>query len=200
MGTQLSHEVSTKRLFIALALPAAAKAELNSLVHALRRSTSDVRWVRSEHVHITMKFLGDVEESRIDSIVQALARLHDESSFWFNLSTVGAFPDRENPRVIWTGLGKGRNEIVSLANTVERSMEGVGFPPEARSYSPHITIGRVKEPGNFKTLWQRVAATPFESNQIDAHEVLLIHSSLTKTGPIYTELESFSLRGLEKET
>ena len=189
-----------KRLFIALPLPAPAKAELNSLVHALKRSAAGVRWVRPEHVHVTLKFLGDVLEDRIDPIIKALAPISEHSSFWFNLATVGAFPDRESPRVIWTGIEKGCNEVVSLAGVVESSMEGVGFPREQRPYSPHITIGRVKEPGDFSALWQQVSATPFESNQIDAHEVLLIHSTLTKTGPIYTELESFSLRGLENKT
>jgi 2'-5' RNA ligase len=185
----------SKRLFIALPLSAPAIAELHALVHMCRRQATVVRWVRPEQMHITLKFLGDVEEERECDITGALESLTTEKPFMFNLAGVGAFPDQRKPRVIWTGIVTGKDEVSALAKRVDDLLFAKKFPREERGFSPHVTIGRVKEPGEFGALWKTVEATPFVGMNVDAHQVLLIHSTLTPQGPVYKDLAVFPLRG-----
>lgn len=184
-----------KRLFVALPLPVPAKAELAALVHVCRRHASFVRWVRPEQLHVTLKFLGDVEEADERAAIGALEALGERASFQFNLAHVGAFPDRRRPRVIWTGIEAGSDDVASLAGEVDRLLARVGFEREARPFSPHVTIGRLKDGGNLESLWNAMTANTFVGMHCTAAEVLLVHSTLTPRGPIYADVASFALRG-----
>jgi 2'-5' RNA ligase len=188
-----------KRLFIALPLPPPVLAEVQSLVDELRGSAPGVRWVWSEQLHVTLKFLGDVEEVREQPLTEALRSVAGES-FRFNLAGVGCFPNRKRPRVVWTGIELGRDNVKAVASAVEEALAKAGFARDERPFSPHVTLGRVKEPGDFRGFWQKVDATPFVGTEIDAREIRLIDSRLTPKGPIYTDLESFPLRGAKKES
>jgi 2'-5' RNA ligase len=195
--------VSARRLFVALPLPATAKAELNSLVHVLRRGAPGIRWVRPEHLHITLRFLGDVEEEQSVALVESLNQVTELPPFTFNLAGLGAFPDRRRPRVVWTGIDSGREQMMSLAACVEKSVLAAGLPPEDRPFSPHLTLGRVKEPGDLTALWQEASAasaTSFVGKPVHASDVRLIWSTLTPTGPVYRDVESFPLRGKENQS
>lgn len=192
--------MSARRLFVAVPLPAPVKAELNSLVHVLKRSAPGVKWVRPDHLHVTLRFLGDVEAAQSAALVESLQGITELSPFTFNLSGVGAFPDRKRPRVIWTGIDSGRQRVEDLAACVDKSVVAAGLPGEDRPFSPHLTLGRVKEPGHFDALWQAAAVTPFKGKPIHVVDVRLIWSTLTPTGPVYRDVESFPLRGNENQT
>lgn len=185
----------SKRLFIALPLSAPAIAELHALVHMCRRQATNVRWVRPEQMHITLKFLGDVEDEREDDITNALEALTAEKPFMFNLAGVGAFPDKRRPRVIWTGIVNGKDEVTDLAKRVDDLLFERRFAREDRAFSAHVTVGRIKEPGDFGALWRTVDASPFVGANVEAHQVLLIHSTLTPQGPVYKDLAAIPLRG-----
>jgi len=184
-----------KRLFIALPLNAPAIAELNALVHMCKRLARSTKWVRPEQMHVTLKFLGDVEEEREEDIVTALETAAAMAPFTFNLAGVGAFPNPRRPRVIWTGIDRGRDEVTTLAERVDAELAAKKFAREARPFSPHVTIGRVREPANFDELWRAVEATPFTGTAVDAREVRLVHSTLTPKGPIYNDLATIPLQG-----
>ena len=192
--------MSARRLFVALPLPAPVKAELNALVHALKRGAPGVRWVRPDHMHVTLRFLGDVEDVQCDALVESLRRVTELSPFTFNLSGLGAFPDRKRPRVIWTGIDSGCQRVVELAACVEKSVVACGLPSEDRPFSPHLTLGRVKEPGHFAAMWQTAADQPFKGKPVHATDVRLIWSTLTPAGPVYRDVESFPLRGNENQS
>jgi len=186
-----------KRLFVAIPLPANVKAELNALIHVCRREAGFVRWVRPEHLHVTLKFLGDVEAEQESRSVRALEALESLAPFQFNLAHVGAFPDRRRPRVIWTGIEKGQDQVVNLAGEVERLLAEAGFEREARPFSPHVTIGRLKDKGDLNSLWNAMTANTFVGTPCAAADVRLVHSTLTPRGPIYTDVASFALRGVK---
>ena len=184
-----------KRLFIALPLPVPVKAELNALIQIGQRQAPPVRWVRPEQMHVTLKFLGDVEEQREERLTAALEAVTGISPFVFNLAGVGAFPNRQRPRVVWTGIDSGCREVAALAARVDEALAPCGFPREERPFSPHVTIGRVKQPGEFAGFWQAVDAAPYVGQPVDACEVKLVHSTLTPKGPLYADLAAFPLRG-----
>ena len=184
-----------KRLFIALPLPETAKSEISAFVHALRRTAPEIRWVRPEQMHVTMKFLGDVELEREKMLMGVLEPLSTMRPFQFNLAGLGAFPDRRRARVVWTGIDLGKAEVTELAGLVETACEAAGFEREERGFSAHITLARVKEPGDFGPLWRQADEIRFVGHPVHATEVRLIHSTLTPKGPVYRDLESFPLRG-----
>ena len=187
-------------MFIALPLPATAVAELRSLVHLLKRVAPGVRWVRPEQLHVTLRFLGDVEDEECQALVKSLQSIIELSPFTFNLAGLGAFPDRKRPRVVWTGVDTGRDPVVTLAARVEHAVVAAGLPAEDRPFSPHLTLGRVREPGNFAALWRTAEEAPFTGQPVNAVDVRLIWSTLTPTGPVYRDVESFPLRGHQNQT
>jgi len=184
-----------KRLFVALPLGRPAIAELNALVHLGRRSAPFVRWVRPEHLHITLKFLGDVEAGPEAEAIAALDALEAEPPFQFNLAEVGAFPSPARPRVIWTGIAEGQSQVTHLAGQVDLLLARRGFAREERPFSPHVTIGRLKETNDLNSLWNAMKANAFVGSRCTASEVRLVHSTLTPKGPIYAPVASFALRG-----
>ena len=187
--------MSARRLFLALHLPATAQAELRSLVHALRREAPGVKWVKPEQLHVTLRFLGDVEDDQCNELIDAMNRATDVAPFSFNLVGLGAFPNRRQPRVVWTGVGEGRDQLVALAAHVENVVKSSGMPPGVRPFAPHLTLGRVKEPADFTALWQAADQMNFTGKPVHAVDVRLVWSTLTPTGAVYRDVESFPLRG-----
>jgi 2'-5' RNA ligase len=151
--------------------------------------------VRPEQLHLTLRFLGDVEDAGCDALVKSMNQVTDEPPFTFSLAGLGAFPDQKRPRVVWTGVAEGKAQVMSLAARVESAVVAAGLPPEDRPFSPHLTLGRVREPGDFKALWQAAGAAPFVGKPVHAVDVRLVWSTLTPTGPVYRDVESFPLRG-----
>lgn len=186
-----------KRLFIALPLPAPVRAEVNSFVHVLKRLAPGVRWVRADHLHITLRFLGDVEEAEELKLITALETMDPHGPFRFHLSGLGAFPDRTRPRVFWTGISSGVDEMTALAAAVEKACRSAGFEPAQRRFSPHVTLGRVRQPGDFSALWSGIERSSFSGKPVNAHQVKLIWSTLTPAGPQYRDVESFPLRDVQ---
>lgn len=159
---------------------------------------SRVQWVRPESVHVTLKFLGDVEESRIPDLDAALRRIaaaHPVGTV--EVAGLGVFPDARNPRVLWVGLREGSALIVRLAEAVDRAMSEVGFPPESRPFSPHLTLARIKEGG-------RAVGRALESQglltdssvlgRLSVGALALMRSDLRPSGAVYARLAEFVLK------
>jgi len=166
------------RLFIALELSEQQKSEVDAFQGTVKQYMEGVRWVKPEALHMTLKFLGETGESRIEEIAKTL----DETAATITPFAVvygksGVFPSPRKARVIWVGLREGNAAVSELASKVDRSLNRIGFDPEKRSYTPHLTIGRVKgslpekavyryieEGSNFTTAaWTIKSATLFES-------------------------------------
>jgi len=182
------------RTFIAVELPENIKNKIGELQTPLKRTNAFVSWVKPENIHITLKFLGEVPEEKINEVFSATeAALKETKKFKMNLKGTGAFPDFRRPRVIWVGTGKGGEELSNMANKIEEEMEKIGYPKENRKFSPHFTIGRVKSPKDIEKLMERVKTTDFETEDIEVNEVTVMKSQLHPAGAIYTPLEKIPL-------
>ena len=155
-----------------------------------------VRWTPAENLHVTLKFLGDVDEDRVGSMRAALRdALSGVSGFCAAVKGLGVFPDARRPRVLWAGLAAA--DMVRTARLVERALEPLGVEPETERFRPHVTIGRWwrPEPGSagLREELARWRDREFGEFRIDA--VTLFHSTLRPAGAVYDPLEVFPLDG-----
>jgi len=186
------------RCFIAIELPGALKQELADLMAGLkRRSPSIVRWVDPQGIHVTLKFLGEVSEELIDDITFAMAEAA-KTPFQLGAGGIGAFPNLNRPQLAWVGVNGEMEKLNALQKAVEVNLETLGFPKEKRAYSPHLTLGRVRNEApdyDRQRLGKLLATTTFTSNvQIEVKSVHLIKSQLTPAGAIYSGMKTANLK------
>jgi 2'-5' RNA ligase len=182
------------RLFVAVSLPPEVRERLAAVQDRLRRTQADVSWVRAENIHVTLKFLGETEEKRLERIRPALDEVARAGEpFPMEVAGVGSFGGRI-PRVVWVGVGEGAERLTQLAGRIEKALGRVGFPTERRGFTAHLTLGRVRSPRNAEALLaalQEFHAEGFGS--VMTTEFELMRSDLKPTGSVYTVLERFPL-------
>ncbi len=182
------------RIFIAIELPDSVKKKIEVAQAPLKKTGAFVSWVKPGNIHITLKFLGEVPEDKINEVFSAAEKaVEGTNRFAMNLKSMGAFPDFKRPRVIWIGSGSGEEELSYLAGKVEDEMEKIGFPKEGRKFSAHFTIGRVKSPKNMEKLMELVKSSDFVTDEIEVNEVVVMRSQLHPAGAIYTPLKKIPL-------
>ncbi len=184
------------RLFVAAELPASHRASLADVCESGRRG--GVRWVPAENVHLTLKFLGEVDEALVPKIEEALAAaLARAEPFALSLSGCGCFPNARAPRVIWLGLAEGAEEAAALAAAVDEALEPLGFGREKRPFKPHLTIGRVKEPRDgAATAAQKITSLgDYAAPASRLEAVALVKSTLTPEGSVYENVGRWLLGG-----
>jgi len=173
----------------------ATRAALAARVESLRPVAAGVTWVAPENLHVTLKFLGGVEQPRLELVQAALARaVHGAAPFDLSVVGLGAFPSATRARVVWAGVVAGRGELTGLAASVEHELAPVGFPPEDRPFSPHVTLGRVREPRRNTELaaaFDREHAERFGVVRVD--RLSLMRSDLSPRGARYSELSGHPL-------
>lgn len=182
------------RAFIAVALEPQVIAEIAEAIDRLKSEIAGVRWVQSSHFHLTLKFLGDIDEARIEPIGAALNReLRLFPRCTINAKGLGVFPDLKRPRVLWVGLAG--SQLVSLALRVESALEPLGFAPETRTFTPHLTIGRWRQtdraPRSLVRQLEQWQTYDFGTSKVE--NVKLIQSVLKPEGAKYFELAAVPL-------
>lgn len=182
------------RLFVAVNLPSEVRGRLAAVQDRLRRAQADVSWVKAENLHLTLKFLGETEEKRLERIRPALAEVaHAGTPFSVELAGTGSFGGRV-PRVVWVGVQEGAEPLTELARQVETSLARVGFPKEKRGFSAHLTLGRVRSPRNAEALLAAIAETQAEKfGAVEVRQFELMQSQLHPTGSTYTIVDKFPL-------
>ncbi len=188
----------TWRSFVAIDLPDVGRERAVREIEALQQGRSDVRWVRESQLHLTLRFLGDVEVERIDGVRDALRGIAPRHApIRLTLSGLGRFPPRGRPNVFWMGLGGELDLLDDLAGDVERALARLGFPPERRPFRPHVTIGRVRGPRGLRELEAAVRVRDdeftLELPAIDAFR--LYRSELDPDGARHSIVEEFALGG-----
>jgi 2'-5' RNA ligase len=181
------------RLFLAVTLPEEIKNTLGLLIERLTTPGSPVKWVKPDNIHLTLKFLGEVEEERVQAIheVSRLA-VKEVRPFKLRVEEVGAFPSLKRPRVIWVGI-KRSMQLATLHGRIEGGFQSIGFPSEKRPWAPHLTIGRVKGNWGTKDLVEKLAGAAIEPRTFFADSLHLIQSVLKPEGPIYTTLREIPM-------
>lgn len=181
------------RLFVAIVLPGAVKKALGSLSDDLAVPGTKVRWVRPDNTHLTLRFLGEVEETKVRAIQEAsLSAAAGVKPFELTVEGVGAFPSLKKPRVIWVGVGRSA-PLAALHGKLEDEFSRIGFPPEKKSWNPHLTIGRVKENWNLSSLEHKLSSAGFSPRTFPVDVLFLIKSDLRPEGPLYTRLKEIPL-------
>jgi len=183
------------RVFIAALLTADLKAKIKAVQDRFRQADPDVKWVAAENFHVTLKFLGDVAEDRLESVCRAVeAAAAGVRPFAVTVSGAGTFPNPRRPRVVWVGLGSGFDQLAALAGRVESELAGIGFPKEDRRFSAHVTIGRVRDNRRTDALAEALeSADVGEIGAVDVSAVAVMRSDLRREGPIYSVLREVQL-------
>lgn len=179
------------RLFVAVDIPEALRDAIESeVVEPLRDCVPGARWTQPEGRHLTLKFLGRVEDDRVDGIAEALRRaaaFHEP--FDASFAEIGGFPNLGRPRVLWIGVEQGGEQLSNLAGTVEAELEALGFEAEGRAFRGHLTLARFARPKRIDVPEIELRLDPFPVG-----EIVLFESRLHPKGARYSALERFPLR------
>lgn len=177
--------MASKRLFVAIDLPAA----LPALLVRLNPNLPGVRWLRPEQMHLTVSFLGSIGPTVEKALRERLSviRFH---TFFISVAGVGAFPARGKPNVIWTGLGKGHPQLFLVHQRVQEAALAAGLEPDLRAWHPHITIARCRDVSAESTRPFLKANAGFDAGLIRVERFALYSSNPGPLGSVYTrELE-----------
>lgn len=189
------------RSFIAIELPDTVRSILSQLQNELKRSElSFIKWVNPTGIHLTLKFLGNISVDSIPEISRAISETAGKTAhFSLELGEPGAFPSLHNPRVLWVGLRGDIASLSALQKEIERALIPLGFPPEKKVFSPHLTLGRIREklsPTNRNRLEEITASLKVTSPSLfTADSISFIKSTLTREGAIYNRLHLANLGG-----
>lgn len=179
------------RLFVALEIPAEVRTRLAALIRELRALAPEVKWVRAENLHLTLKFIGETESAKLDAIRAALAEVRSGHAIALLVQGLGFFPDDQRPRVLWAGT-RVPDHLAQLAIDTDAVVASLGFPRERRPFAPHLTLARLAGtpiPEPLREAIQRDAVRAFGAWQ--AREFHLIESRLKPAGAEYTTVQSF---------
>jgi len=185
------------RSFLAIELPEPILKKIGEVQGDIRSTRAEVRWTNPEKIHLTLKFFGNIEESRIDPIFKSIEEpIRNTLPFSLKVRGVGAFPHLKNPRVIWIGLVEEREILTSFQKQIETQLEKIGFQPENRPFHPHLTLGRMKSSRGKEELVGRMERyREVEFGDFQVERVVLFKSDLRSSGPIYTSLRDMKLGG-----
>lgn len=179
------------RTFIAVDLSPDVRGRALKLIKRFQTTRAKVRWVENKNLHLTLKFLGDVESVElprvIDTVKEAVA---DLKSFDLTFHGAGAFPDPENPRTIWLGVAEGAERIIDVHRRVEDALAEIGFRAENRRFRPHVTLGRVRDTRHGKRDLAALLGeyAEFEGGVSHVDELVVFSSELEEDGPNYEPL------------
>jgi 2'-5' RNA ligase len=182
------------RAFIAIELSEELKANLARLQELIKLgSESYVKWVDPQGMHLTLKFLGNISVDKVSGISEAIAEVaRSAAPFRLGLTEFEAFPNTKAPRVAWVGLGGDLESLLRLQRGIDQALIPLGFAAEARAFSPHLTLGRVRDqatPQERRRLGERIASLEVQGQpSLYVDRVSLMRSQLTSKGAIYSRL------------
>jgi len=185
----------TIRTFIAFTLPRAIISAIGSIQEDLKTYGLRVRWIPPENIHLTLKFLGEINPDDVSRIIAAIeSAATKQRPFFLSIGAVGVFPGLSRARVIWAGLTGQVDALAGIHHSLDTGLKKIGFPEEVRKFKGHLTIGRIKEKIDPKKLDGAITACrDFSSKPFAADKLILFKSDLQASGAVYTRLASISL-------
>lgn len=183
-----------KRLFVAIKIQ--AEEPLSEVFHELKQALKHekIKWVEPHNLHLTLKFFGETSEEKIPDITDVLKKASKEhQAFSFDISKIGIFGSRYNPKIIWAGI-EHTDQLIQLDLSIKNELKNIGFFPDRQNFVPHLTLGRIKFL-NDKDLFQAIISDFREEyfQSVRVSEILLLESTLSKRGPVYSVIETFLL-------
>ena len=184
------------RTFIAINLSPEIKKTLSLLIDELDKGSRNIRWIRQEGMHLTLKFLGEIGRERVPEIEDVLIRISKNyEPFVLKFKGTGSFPPgKKNPRVLWVGIEEGET-LRALQSQLEGELEKLGFPKERRKFHAHLTLGRVKSFFNLRetlSLLEKYRERNF--GEMEAEKITFFQSILKPTGAEYSVLSEFEFK------
>jgi len=192
--------VEQLRCFIAIGLPDEVKAGLKDLQAQLKSGgQGSIKWVDPASIHLTLKFLGGVDAAKIAPITAAMEEATQGiAPFSLKVEGLGAFPNLRRVQVVWVGMGGEVDKLARLQQRLESSLAGLGFAPEKRRFSPHLTLARVRDRASLDErggLGELIAGTKFKPvHSFPVAAVSLMKSQLTREGAIYSRISAAELK------
>lgn len=190
--------MNTIRAFIAVEITGQAKQNISALITNLKQSNADAKWITENQMHLTLKFLGDIDESGVQKISGILSDISNNfESFKIDFSNIGGFPNLDHPSVIWLGVENGSEHLKTLNSEIETALEKIGFKKEPRLFKPHLTLARIRSDKSIPSLIKSIreinpAMDPKNSANVD--KVALLQSVLNPKGAIYKVIVEKYLR------
>jgi 2'-5' RNA ligase len=186
------------RLFVAVEIDEAARAVAAAVQHRLRLAVSpllEVRWVRPENMHLTVRFIGHVDDAQAPAVVEALSPPIEVAPFDIELGGCGMFPPGGAPRVLWIGLKRGLPSLAQLHDAFNQRLRRFGFEPEARPFSAHLTLARVKDAprGSGRAAREAVTGIHVPDTRWHVNHATVFQSHLSPKGPRYEAIGSTEL-------
>ena len=182
------------RLFVAIELDDPIRFSLSSAQAQLTRQCDGVRWVPAHQLHVTVKFLGEVRDPDVSGVADAVARAAVQAApFSMAIAGCGCFPKRGPVRIVWAGLIEESGALLQCVEAVERELEPIGFARERRPFSPHITIGRVREDRSGGQIRAAAEALTMDAGVQSVDSLTLMSSVLSPKGPTYSAVSRTNL-------
>lgn len=182
------------RLFVAWLLNDSVIAALSRIQTTLTNSCDGVRWINPQQLHLTVKFLGDVSDSQAPGITEAVARGAARcKAFTLSLNGCGCFPPSGPVRIVWIGVRESTGMMMQSAKNILDALEEVGVEPEQREWSPHITIGRLRDDRSHGSIRSAIETNSFDSIEQPVRSVSILSSVLSNQGPTYTTIHTTDL-------
>jgi len=188
------------RIFSAIDLPASVRASLMRQIKRLREAVPSARasWSREESIHLTLKFLGEIQTSRLGDLSNAAARaVADFSPFQISIQDTGVFPNHGAPRVLWIGIKDKSEKLAELHSHLEEACAKEAFAREERPFHPHLTIARLRKPQGARALAAAHKEMRFEPVDVTVAELLVIRSEPSSEGSRYTVISRHRLEAEE---
>jgi 2'-5' RNA ligase len=184
------------RTFIALDIGQQLRDRVSALQNLFVRTDTEVKWVEQDNVHLTLLFLGEVDDRELIAVCRAVAAVAAGfTPFSLAVEGVGCFPNMRRPRILWTGIGSGRQAVIDLHDRLEEPLLELGcYRREERQYTPHITLGRLKgEEASEKLARALDRQKDWRAGETVIDAVHVMGSELKRDGPVYTVLSRAKL-------
>ena len=181
-------DIDTKRLFIAIELSLNIRSRLETLQKELKKSGADAKWVEPENIHLTLKFLGNVETKKNKDIMETLNKIcAQRKRFTATLDQLGAFPSLNSARVVWAGLNDKTDTLENIAEILDEALSQLKFEKETRKFQTHVTLARIRSARNRVALIQKIkeANQNFKTEDFSIDNITLFESRLSPHGPTY---------------
>lgn len=188
--------MADKRIFIGFDISDEARQRAEAHIKELRKAAPDVRvgWEKPEKLHVTVKFLGDVDEGRLASLSRMIEGVAaDHRSSRVKLIGTGVFPNDRQPRILWLGIENNDAELSLIAASVEQACSELGFKLEDRKFKPHVTIARIRDPQKGRPLAAMHLRSGFEPVEFAVSQIVVYESKLGPGGSAYAILTRHSL-------
>jgi RNA 2',3'-cyclic 3'-phosphodiesterase len=188
----------TLRAFLAIDPPEEILHAIGGIQGRLQRMIrGEVRWVRPEAIHLTLKFFGDIPESAVVDIAAVVEKaVAGVAPFFLEIGGAGVFPDQRRPQVLWLGMNGDVPRLLGLQQVLEGELGKVGFPAEERPFRPHLTLARIKSSRGLTGLERALEkGEGYAAGQFTASGIALLRSELTPQGAVYTKLKWFPFTG-----